>query len=138
VLLFELLFGRACYQDQRTREIVAKVIHTGLPLDELANEGVPEPLIEIVSRATDRRPEMRYRSGSAMVRELVRWLELAGHHTTPPTLAKFLEQQRLLEDGDPPAVRLSQMLDEDATEAMAPPGDTLSALIIREDLDLGS
>jgi serine/threonine-protein kinase len=122
VLLLELLFGRAC--------------SAGMPLDQLTKEGVPHELIEAVSHATEMRPEDRYQSASAMARDLLKWLHGTEHHTTPSTVAKFFERQHLFDDGD--RVRLAEVLEEDATlEANVPeePNDTLSALIISEQLE---
>jgi serine/threonine-protein kinase len=106
---------------------------------------VPQSLIDVVARATERRPEDRYQSASSMARDLIRWQELAEHHASPSTVAKFFDRQGLFEEGEK-RVPLRAVLEEDATavdvelsrrtiDQEEPPNDTLSALIIREDPD---
>jgi serine/threonine-protein kinase len=116
VLLFELLYGRACYSEHRAREVAAMVVHSGMPLEKLEREGVPKGLIEVVGRATERRPELRYQSASSMARDLLRWLEVAEHHATPSTVAKFFDRQSLFEEkATEKRISLVSVLDEDAT-----------------------
>jgi serine/threonine protein kinase len=150
MLLFELLFGRPRGAGQKASAA-----------GELEQEGAPGALVEVVSRATEPRPEDRYQSASAMARDLLRWLQDAEHHTAPATVAKFFERQGLFDRGavrpsSRKAVPLSAVLEEDATvktiepievepakeepakEEPAkeePPNETLSAVIIFEELE---
>ena len=155
VLLFELLYGRACFSEHRAREVAAMVVHSGMPLEKLEREGVPAGLIEVVERATERRPEQRYQSASSMARDLLRWLEQAEHHATPSTVAKFFDRQGLFEEKrTEKRVSVCAVLEEDATavdvdlhrrtidgeaepEPVAgpetEPNETISALVIHED-----
>ena len=158
VLLFELLFGRACYHGHRTREVIQKVMHSGIPIALLAAEGVPEDLVEMVKRATARRPEDRYESAPAFARELSDWLERSDQSATPSTVARFFDRQGLF-DEDAKPVKLREVLDHDATtraisvkerhdtercsmeavfektlEQEEPIQETLSALILREEI----
>jgi serine/threonine protein kinase len=149
VLLFELASGRGCYSGLETRQVVAKVMHGGLPLRSLEREGVPRPLIDIVARATAHEPGDRFESAEALKDELDAWIDRSPDDFGPETLARFFDRQGLF-DGDvaAPAGRFETILEvspfgEDATEMIDAPrarrptdfGDTLSAVVIREEIE---
>jgi eukaryotic-like serine/threonine-protein kinase len=122
MLLFELLFGR---QWERGGSI---------PIDLLLDDGVPQPLVDVVARATASNPKDRFPNAASMGRELTRWLETAAHHASAGTVAKFFMRQSLFDDTEVKVVPLRDVMDDEPTKPLADPMGTNSAEIVLEEM----
>lgn len=133
VMLLELLGGRPCFEQPTTPAIVSQIVHEGLETESLENELVPAPLVKIVKRAISRDPAARYQSAAAMLRALEHWLDDDEHHASPSTIARFFRRQDLFAGPE----SANDPLETPVPVAAALQFDqTLSAIIIREDLDI--
>lgn len=150
VLLFELLAGRPSFPETS---------FDAVPIGVLREEEVPPGLIEIVERAVHHRPEQRFADAMAMASALNAWIHDSGRHAMPSLVSRFFEKHDLFEEEADGAFgslqtnevevergpsraerpRVAELFGTDTQEDIALdseiPEDTLSAMIIREDID---
>lgn len=158
-LLYELLVGQDAFEGRRPDSVYIQTIESGIPLHKLGEEDVPVGLQKIVARATHKDPAHRYADAAAMGTALNTWLHDSGRHAMPSLVSRFLERHALYEGGDiaygPEIDATSVDIDRNANhrsmrmrvEDLFPsdtiddisvsvvPEDTLSAMIIREQVD---
>ncbi len=136
MLLYELLAGQTALQRFAPPQVLAKLVHEGLPLGILAEEKVPKPLIDVVERATQRRPEDRFQGAAQMASALDAWLESASHRAGPSTIVRFFVGEKLYEPQVDEAEQVE--LPEDTIEQPLKAHEegyqsqTLSAIIVEE------
>ena len=125
MLLFELLAGQTVLTNFAPPQILAKLMHEGLPMDALSEAGVPGPLISIVERATQRAPDERFAGALEMAAALEGWLEGSGLLASPSTLSRLFaeeglyEQPHLLETVEESSTAQMVSLFESAERALA-------------------
>lgn len=96
VTLFELLAGLAAFAGKNQVEVFRAILSKGLPLSAMRERLVPEPLIEIVQRATNRKPELRYQTAAHMAFALEAWLGESGTYLSSSVVAHTLRSAGLL------------------------------------------
>lgn len=92
IVLYELLTGEHPFSDAKDPIIVAMAITQKEPPPL---SGVPEPLVEVVTRALAKSPEARFPQPEAMAEALAIYLARAGEPATSHTLASFLARLNL-------------------------------------------
>jgi serine/threonine protein kinase len=97
VTLFELFSGRYAFNEEGRRNIFKAIMEDGLDLSPLSFSNTPRALVDVVARATDRRPEQRYGSAGAMADALESWLRRSGNFVSASALAQVLKQLDLPE-----------------------------------------
>jgi serine/threonine-protein kinase len=106
IVLYELLTGLHPFSESTEAIIVAMAIASGVPPPLT---GVPEPLVEIVMRALEKKPEARFPQPEAMAEALGRYLARTGEPATSHALATFLAglnlPPTLLEQGETAGAR---------------------------------
>ncbi|KJS12473.1 MAG: protein kinase [Peptococcaceae bacterium BRH_c8a] len=81
ILLYEMLTGKQPYSGDSPIAVALKHIQeTPLPVDEV-NPDVPTELANVVRRAMDKKPELRYRNAGDLARHLESALEDTGQNT---------------------------------------------------------
>lgn len=92
VTLYELLCGRHAF-DQHGRENIFKAImDQGLDLSPLLVNNIPERLVQLLARATDRDPSRRFPSAGAMADAIEVWLAQDGSYVSNTTLSVLLRR----------------------------------------------
>lgn len=89
IIFHELLGGTVHPEANNHYQAVASVLERGVSARELAREGVPEALIEVVARATQPKAEERFSSAMEMADAIEAWLFASGRPLTPSMLEKF-------------------------------------------------
>ena len=88
---YEMLAGRTPFDKLSAEFAILKAIdaHDFPPLNQL-NPSLPEPLVEIITKALEREPDDRYQSAGAMLKALDAWQAgpAAGEVAQPTTTAK--------------------------------------------------
>jgi formylglycine-generating enzyme required for sulfatase activity len=122
VLLYEMLSGEIPFDGESTLQVVYNQLHElPRPLQELAPD-VPAPVVEVVMRALEKRPENRQPSAIKLSEELKRAVEMLGDPSSwAISEAVALGQLRSADARTPtsiPTVRLEQL----------PPSSTVAGL----------
>jgi serine/threonine protein kinase len=158
-LLYELLVGHDAFEGRRPDSVYIQTIESGIPLHTLGEEDVPVGLQKIVARATNADPAHRFADAQAMATALNTWLHDSGRHAMPSLVSRFMDRHGLYE-GSSVAFGLTGEHISKPMERATPersmrmcvedlfpgdtvddiplsvvPEDTLSAMIIREDID---
>lgn len=153
-LLFELLVGRSAFEGRRPDSVYIETLERGIPLHELGDEDVPVGLQKIVARATHQIPDQRYPDALSMATALNTWLFESGRHAMPSLVSRFLERHGLYEgaaiafgpdlealtEGTPcperaQRPRVADLFANETLDEIGVSEGTLSAMIIREELD---
>ena len=97
VMLYELLSGELAFSREDSTTSMVMIVRDGLRLKNLRNAPeIPEALVDIVEKATHRKPKKRYASAAAMRDALENWLESRGAYVSPARFARHLEANHLL------------------------------------------
>jgi eukaryotic-like serine/threonine-protein kinase len=91
ILFFELLTGTQCFPSTRRAETFT-AIFSGVDLDRLRTASVPEGLIAIVARASDRELQKRFSTAAQFRSTVESWLAEKGRYVSSTSLAAFIEQ----------------------------------------------
>ncbi|MBI4909835.1 MAG: protein kinase [Acidobacteria bacterium] len=83
VLLFEIFTGRRAVQADTMERIFFMVLNEPLPVAELVEAGVPEPLVELVKSCTAKDPKARVGSMKEVTARLEGWLSSTQPEMTP-------------------------------------------------------
>ena len=90
VMLFEMLTGRPCFSAENATQTMLRIVRDGLAYEDLRKVQVPERLIDIIAKTTNRDPNERPATARAMATQLEDWMQSQGHFASSGRLADYL------------------------------------------------
>jgi serine/threonine protein kinase len=109
IMLFEMLTGQVPFEADTPLAVLIKQLNTPLPLPRKVNPNIPEPVEQVVLKATAKAPEDRYQRVSEMV-DALRW---AAAEKGPPTKEEVIwgDSIEVVEEGE--IERLIEIIEEE-------------------------
>jgi serine/threonine protein kinase len=87
IVFFHCLTGRVPFTADSPLSITLKHLHDPLPVDRLTAEGVPTPIMQVISQMTAKQPHERFQSAQALIEALTSALPhpIRGIQSLPPS-----------------------------------------------------
>ncbi len=95
VMLFEMLTGQPAFVTNNATSSMMLIVRDGLPVRELKSFNVPKHLIDIVAKATSKRPQDRFHAASEMCDAIEDWMATDGQFVSPSRFSAYLHAHGL-------------------------------------------
>jgi len=105
VVLYEMLTGQVPFDAETPLAVVLKHLSTPLPRPRGLNPQIPEPVEQVILKATAKSPAQRYQSAAEMVEAL---LQASGLARTPPEAPRVSAAETVAVPPPGPAVTAKQ------------------------------
>jgi eukaryotic-like serine/threonine-protein kinase len=91
VMLFEMLTGQPAFVSSNATASMMQIVRDGLPVRELKAYNTPKELIDIVAKATHKKPQDRFHTAAEMCNAIEDWMNSDGKFVSPSRLSSYLQ-----------------------------------------------
>jgi serine/threonine protein kinase len=95
VMLFEMLTGQPAFVTANATASMMQIVRDGLPVRELKAYNTPRELIDIIAKATHKKPQDRFHSAADMCNAIEDWMAAAGKFTSASRFSTYLHAHGL-------------------------------------------